>query len=890
MAAHQRHVMSLMIGTSLTMAALGSPQPVSAAEPSRSAPVLAMGYSHSCAFVGGEVRCWGANSNMQLGDGTTLDRKDARPVVGLPQRPVVALAVAGYHSCAALADGAVWCWGSQSSAGFMGVTGKTPYRVGPTKVRGVADAVSVAASMYTTCAVERQGRVLCWGRDHYALGVPEAKVSEVPVAIPGVPAARRVIALGQNLCAITHSHELWCWGMERPDYFDGKLKGLRPSRKATQVDRVSKGTWQCSISSGGAIRCTTKHVDPIRLNGPKKDATVAFGVADTQLCLSYANAEVQCTKLPEPYDSDARKSWQPAWRSIQGTRGLAVHSSQRGAWCGLARSAVKCWNRKQTKPTAVAWRSRKDLARLDAELKARRRLQREAARRDVLLAAATLARTLKTTRAVTSGLRDVAMAMAGSGRVSESTALYDDVEALGAEAVERRLRRGECAKAFSLYNAYVARNPPTDLTMRLARTCAPKVPAEATTLLRRLLPVAREKGNSPLLAPLVEFAVAANDAALRSGLLAAFSKPLEKARAQHRLGDPATAVSTIQGMAQKARRSLPVAKRAKKTARGRLGVLFGGLGANKKKAKKKKEPTSVGPFEDLLAATRALSDVGTTAQALGHAKAALAWAGRIRDLPTRAWALTETAGVLAKLDRRSAVKALSKARKAARKLPPRPKPKRTLLTAIGSTSVLGMAGPPELREVAFDAIAQVSARVDRLTRVLNDYAASTTLEASAAAIAKRMYADKQDKRLLTFLGKESFAGIARQLLTQATRDGRCAAHLLGALAAKGAGAIYAPRTMAALSPRCRAVYGAIGNTLEQRANKKPKSYGGGQLRIAAAILKAKGGDVAAALTLVASIDFLPYRVDALAAVGRVWQESGAVMTPQLEAALAKLLP
>ena len=89
---------------------------------------VAAGDSHSLALTGaGAVWAWGANTNGQLGDGTTTAHATPAAVPGLP--PIVGIAAGGSHSLAVAADGTLWAWGGNNQ-GQLG-DGTTTQRLVP---------------------------------------------------------------------------------------------------------------------------------------------------------------------------------------------------------------------------------------------------------------------------------------------------------------------------------------------------------------------------------------------------------------------------------------------------------------------------------------------------------------------------------------------------------------------------------------------------------------------------------------------------------------------------------------------------------------------------------------------------------------------------------------
>jgi alpha-tubulin suppressor-like RCC1 family protein len=143
-------------------------------------------------------------------------------VVGVPA--AVDVSVGFHQSCAATADGAVWCWGS-NDYGELGVRDSSA--TGPVAVPGVNGAIKVSASAWYTCALLGSGAVQCWGDNRYGpLGTtdlpdgygcnPQPKagsdVCSPPVLVPGIDNATALATGGDHACVLRADGTVLCWG------------------------------------------------------------------------------------------------------------------------------------------------------------------------------------------------------------------------------------------------------------------------------------------------------------------------------------------------------------------------------------------------------------------------------------------------------------------------------------------------------------------------------------------------------------------------------------------------------------------------------------------------------------------------------------------------------
>ncbi len=144
---------------------------------------LAAGFAHTCALTSqGELLCWGNNDRGQLGDDHAINHFQPSPVLGLEHN--VKTVVAGdQFTCVLTAEGKVKCWG-YNSQGQIG-DGTDTDQSSPADVVGLSGtAIILAAGNRHVCAAMQSGQVKCWGG--YSFGVDETKSLESGYLVPSI--------------------------------------------------------------------------------------------------------------------------------------------------------------------------------------------------------------------------------------------------------------------------------------------------------------------------------------------------------------------------------------------------------------------------------------------------------------------------------------------------------------------------------------------------------------------------------------------------------------------------------------------------------------------------------------------------------------------------------
>lgn len=245
---------------------------------------VSAGNNSTCAIANGQAYCWGDNTNKQLGDGTTTARPTPVKVNGHGNlstlTDVTNISVGTKHACA-VAGGDMYCWGDNTN-GQLGLGTSNDGNHDPTKLTGgtanlpktagltpVASAVSAGSDF--TCGIFNAS-VSCWGDNsngRTGLGTTSGNTL-IPTALGGSPGtyyAESVSAGGSHACAILDGNSsktngnLFCWGSTANGRVGNNSTSPDVSTATVITGGDASGKTTTSISAGTTSTCSVSNGD-----------------------------------------------------------------------------------------------------------------------------------------------------------------------------------------------------------------------------------------------------------------------------------------------------------------------------------------------------------------------------------------------------------------------------------------------------------------------------------------------------------------------------------------------------------------------------------------------------------------------------------------------------
>lgn len=243
---------------------------------------VSAGRVHTCARLSsGGVNCWGNNGSGQLGNGTLnpTTAPAAMPIAGLNAKSISAGA---NHTCAVLTTGELSCWGANLQ-GQLG-NGTMDTKSSPIVVPGTANMVSVDTGYGFTCAIDMGGVLRCFGNNSLGeLGLGNMMMQLTPQVVTAITNASAVscgtyVDPGAHSCVLRTNGGVACAGRNDSGQLglgDTATRMTHTSVSLPPVAEIAAGfQFTCARLVDGPIRCWGRN-DVAQLGAGKASSIVS---------------------------------------------------------------------------------------------------------------------------------------------------------------------------------------------------------------------------------------------------------------------------------------------------------------------------------------------------------------------------------------------------------------------------------------------------------------------------------------------------------------------------------------------------------------------------------------------------------------------------------------
>jgi alpha-tubulin suppressor-like RCC1 family protein len=317
------------------------------------------GEEYSCTLVGGTPYCWGNNDNAQLGDNGYDNEPGPSPVLAatstLPLTGITRVAAGRIAACAEDGGGHWYCWGNNLWGQLSDSLPLGAYKTA-SLVMSLDGAISVAMGTLHTCAILGDGSVICFGlNDDRQVGQAGAITCTIdqstapcephPVTVMGLSNVKQLALAEHSTCALQGDGAVLCWGASGAGELGTTDAGAecavpesdaglpctevphaiqlgRPAVSISGGEDYGGGSY-CALFADGSVSCWgsdtsgqlgigAQNTDPnpvpvaaVDENGPLTDV-VEIASGDTHRCALKGDAAVLCWGSTDPNDPDGR--------------------------------------------------------------------------------------------------------------------------------------------------------------------------------------------------------------------------------------------------------------------------------------------------------------------------------------------------------------------------------------------------------------------------------------------------------------------------------------------------------------------------------------------------------------------------------------------------------
>ena len=250
-------------------------------------PELSVGYASCAVHDGGQISCWGENSEGQQGTGATSNSVTYPTLTSSlgAGRTATTVSTHDFHTCAVLDNQELRCWGRGDMYRLGTGSEQDQYLPAPIPLGDGLGAVDVAVGTQHTCAINTQGGVQCWGAGGSGqIGWGSNNPNPNPVN-------GHTNSLGANLtavqievgyefaCVLLSDGSVKCWGLGS----EGRLGSGNNNRNVpSDVPSFSHNRTATQISIGHSTTCALMNDGSVVCWGRNTFGQVGDGTTTTR--------------------------------------------------------------------------------------------------------------------------------------------------------------------------------------------------------------------------------------------------------------------------------------------------------------------------------------------------------------------------------------------------------------------------------------------------------------------------------------------------------------------------------------------------------------------------------------------------------------------------------